>query len=179
LSNDTIAQMMMEQRKEKDHWLRDSPHSPLPYDDRINFRGLNYFPYDAKFRVEAKLHRHPNPGRITMPTSIGTQDVFLRYGYFEFQLQEKTYTLQVYKSSHGESLFVPFRDGTTGKESYGAGRYLDVEERSSDTYTIDFNLAYNPYCAYSDSYSCPLPPRENWLSVEIRAGEKNYTREDK
>ncbi len=179
MSNDTTAQVVTEQRKEKDHWLRDSPHSPLPYDDRTNFRGLNYFSYDAKFRVEAKLPTHPNPARITMPTSIGTQDVFLRYGYFEFQLEGKTYTLQVYKSSHGESLFVPFRDGTTGKESYGAGRYLDIEERSSDTYTIDFNLAYNPYCAYSDSYSCPLPPRENWLSLEIRAGEKNYTRPDK
>lgn len=111
-----------------------------------------------------------------MTTSIGTQDLFLRYGYFEFKLEEKTYTLQAYKSHHADSLFLPFRDGTSGKESYGASRYLDIKEHELDDYTIDFNLAYNPYCAYSDSFSCPLPPTENWLSVQIRAGEKNYTR---
>jgi uncharacterized protein (DUF1684 family) len=114
-----------------------------------------------------------------MVTSTGSYAEYLRYGYFEFQIDEKGLRLQAYKQlhtapGHGERLFVPFRDGTSGRDSYGAARYLDVMELAGDEYVLDFNLAYNPYCAYSENYVCPFPPAENALEVEIRAGERKF-----
>jgi len=111
-----------------------------------------------------------------MVTSKGTKQRFHRVGYFEFEIDGKNARLQAYRSAQREDneLFVPFRDGTSDKESYGASRYLDLDLTKDDNYVIDFNYAYNPYCAYSEDYVCPLPPRENWLDIEIRAGEKNY-----
>ena len=111
-----------------------------------------------------------------MTTSKGTRQQFHRLGYFEFDIDGKRVKLQAYKSAERESneLFIPFRDGTSGKESYGAARYLDVEENSDNKYVVDFNYAYNPYCAYSEDYVCPLPPKENWLVLRIPAGEMKY-----
>src|SRR5207245_6278020 len=106
----------------------------------------------------------------------------LKVGYFEFTIDGQTRRLQAYKSvpmageREDESLFVPFRDSTGGKESYPAGRYLDLPVTKNDEYVLDFNLAYNPYCAYNDAYICPLPPRENWLDTRIEAGEELPTR---
>jgi uncharacterized protein len=168
-------------RQEKDHWFGSDPESPLPQALRGRLQGLEYFPPDPKYRVPAKLVRLPTPEPITLVTSKGVPRPMIRYGYFEFQLDGKTLRLYAYKSApqpghHHEdtSLFVPFRDATSGKETYGAARYLDIEEHPGDHYVVDFNLAYNPYCAYSDDYVCPFPPRENWLTVPIRAGEKNF-----
>jgi len=105
----------------------------------------------------------------------------IRYGTFEFEIDGAPLRLSAYKSvpaaahhHESESLFVPFHDVTSGKETYGAARYLDIEEQPGDEYVVDFNVAYNPYCAYSEDYVCPFPPRENWLAVPIRAGEKNF-----
>ena len=111
-----------------------------------------------------------------MTTSKGTRQQFHRLGYFEFDIEGRMVNLQAYKSAERESdeLFIPFRDGTSGKESYAAARYLDIEEKADNNYVIDFNYAYNPYCAYSEDYVCPLPPKENWLDVKILAGEVNY-----
>ncbi len=168
-------------RQEKDYWFRSDPDSPLPHALRGRFQGLEYFPPDPQFRVRAKLVRLPQPEPVTLVTSKGVPRPMVRYGYFEFELDGKKLRLYAYKSApqpghHHEdtSLFVPFRDGTSGKETYGAARYLDIEERPGDDYMIDFNLPYNPYCAYSDDYVCPFPPRENWLTVPIRAGEKSF-----
>ncbi len=97
-------------------------------------------------------------------------------GYFELLVDDQKVVLNAYQSAEREdpNLFIPFRDATSGVESYGAARYLDLEVAHNDRYSVDFNYAYNPYCAYSDAYVCPLPPRENWLGVPIRAGEKKY-----
>ena len=103
----------------------------------------------------------------------------MRYGYFEFQVGSKDCRLQVYRledsAARGASLFVPFRDSTSGQETYGAGRYIDLKENTSGIYDLDFNRAYNPSCAYNSTYSCPVPPAENTLKVAIRAGEKKYS----
>jgi uncharacterized protein (DUF1684 family) len=111
-----------------------------------------------------------------MTTSKGTTQRYLRFGYFQFGLNNSQVILQAYKSADRDDdhLFVPFRDKTSGKETYPAARYLDLEIRPDDTCLLDFNYAYNPYCAYSEDYICPLPPAENWLAVDIRAGELKY-----
>jgi uncharacterized protein len=137
---------------------------------------LRYFPPDPKYKIQAILHKYDSPERVSMTTSKETSQLFHRLGYFEFSIDGKNVKLQAYKSAERESneLFIPFKDGTSGKESYGAARYLDIEDTADDDFVIDFNYAYNPYCAYSDDYVCPLPPKENWLDVRIPAGEMSY-----
>ena len=167
---------MQESRKAKDAFFATSHDSPIAHSGRNSFTGLKYFPPDIRYRVETRLQRYPKPEKIMMTTSKGTRQQFYRVGYFEFEIQGKKVKLQAYKSAEREDaeLFIPFKDGTSSKESYGAARYLALEDIPDDKYTIDFNYAYNPYCAYSDDYICPLPPRENWLEIEIRAGEAKY-----
>ena len=179
-----VRAALEQQRKEKDRYFRTASWSPIPEQQRPGFNGLNYYPYDPSYRVPARFRRNPNPDRVTMTTSKGDQQTFLRYGTFEFQLSGRVLLLSAYKAvrphrDEEESLFVPFRDVTSGKETYGAARYLDIPEQRSEDYVIDLNLAYNPYCAYREDYVCPLPPRENWLDVPIRAGEKKYHPEER
>ena len=170
-------------RREKDEWMRVSSQSPIPHDIRHHMKGLQYFPPDPKLRFVLRLTIYPNPERLRMATSKGVERDFVRYGYFEFEVEGRAQKLQVYKSipvhEHQiidgvESLFVPFRDATSGKESYGAARYIDLEMRPSGVYVLDFNEAYNPYCAYSPDYVCPFPPPENWLTIPIKAGERDF-----
>jgi len=163
-------------RKEKDEFFGASHDSPLPHTKRSAFMGLNYFDPDPSYRFETRLQRYSNPASVMMTTSKGTRQLFNRVGYFELTLDGKQARVHAYQSAERDdpSIFIPFRDGTSGKESYGAARYLDLEVEHDDSYAVDFNYAYNPYCAYSDDYVCPLPPQENWLSVPIRAGEKKY-----
>jgi len=168
-------------RREKDFFFKDDPDSPIPHELRNQFTGLAYFPVDPKYRVRARLERDPNLQKVVLATSKGVPREMIRVGFFEFEIDGTKQRLAAYKAvpppghrHEDRALFVPFRDATSGKETYGASRYLDIEEPSSDEHVLDFNLAYNPYCAYSDDYVCPFPPRENWLSVPIRAGEMNF-----
>lgn len=168
-------------RREKDHFFLHDPRSPIPARLRGSFRGLAYFPPDPRYRFRVRLQRYPDPERVTLATSKGVPREMVRYGFFGFEVDGVKQRLDVFKSvsppgHHHEdtSLFLPFRDGTSGRETYGAARYLDLEETPTGEYDLDFNLAYNPYCAYSDDYVCPFPPRENWLTVAIRAGEKAF-----
>ena len=169
------------QRQEKDYYFQTDPDSPIPPAVRGRFSGLSYFPPDPKYRIRVRLTKLPNPEPVTLATSKGIPRPMVRYGSFDIEIDGVRQRLFAYKSApqpghHHEdaSLFVPFRDATSGKESYGAARYLDIEESPSGDHVLDFNLAYNPYCAYSDDYVCPFPPRENWLTVPIRAGEKTF-----
>ncbi len=163
-------------RREKDDFFRSGHASPIPEDEKKRFVRLKYFPPETKYRFKVKFHGHERPTIVTMITSKGTEQRFYRYGYFEFEVDKKKVLLQAYRSAEREadSLFIPFRDRTSGKDSYAAARYLDLEMQPGDDYVLDFNFAYSPYCAYSDDYVCPLPPKENWLDVEIRAGEMKY-----
>ncbi len=170
-------------RRRKDHMLATDPESPIRPAERASFRSLDYFPVDPKYRLRVRLQPEASPVRVRMVTSKGSEQDFLRVGYFDLSLEGKQLRLYAYRSApppghehhvQGEPLFVPFRDATSGKETYGAARYLDLEPSPSNEYVLDFNVAYNPYCAYSDDYVCPFPPRENTLPVAIRAGETVY-----
>ncbi len=175
------ARDLARQRKEKDYYFQTDPDSPIPAGIRGTMRGLEYFPPDLKYRLRVRLTKMPDPEPVTLATSKGIPRPMVRHGYFDFEIEGAKQRLYAYQSApapghHHEdaSLFVPFRDATSGKESYGAARYLDLEPNPSGEYILDFNLAYNPYCAYSDDYVCPFPPRENWLTAPIRAGEKAF-----
>lgn len=163
-------------REEKDQFYKLDHESPIPDSQRAGFSELKYFDPDPALRFETKLHRSEGTDSVVMTTSRGTRQLFNKVGYFEVSIGGTPVRLQAYQSAQRVdlSLFIPFRDATSGKESYGAARYIDLEVEHNDDYALDFNYAYNPYCAYSDDYTCPLPPRENWLAVGIRAGEKKY-----
>ena len=164
-------------RKEKDSYFGSDADSPILEEEREHFKGLKYFPPSPDYRVNARLSRFDKPEVVTMMTSKGTIRPYLKYGILHFELQGKGLQLHTYKAADNpldRSLFVPFTDETSGRESYGAGRYLEIEEAKGDEYVLDFNLAYNPYCAYNENYVCPFPTRENRLPVAVRAGEKNY-----
>ncbi len=153
--------------------------SPIPPQDRPGFHGLSYFPIDPSLRFAVALHRYPAPVSVRMATNTGEIRSGLRYGYFDFRVGNQACRLQVYRledapESGGPLLFVPFRDATSGKETYGAGRYIDLKENTSGVYDLDFNRAYNPTCAYNVEFSCPVPPAENNLTAPIGAGEKKY-----
>jgi uncharacterized protein len=160
-------------RASKDDGFR-SNSSPIPDSLRPGFTGLAYFPVAPEFAFRVALKRFDNPEAVKIAATKGDVRTMLRYGSFTFPVDGKICTLTAYKSEAGPSvLFVPFRDATNNHETYGVGRYLDLEEQpGTASYVLDFNLAYNPYCAYNENYTCPLVPKENILPVEIRAGEK-------
>lgn len=166
-------------RQQKNLQFRQVADSPIPAAERSKFKELNYFPLDPAYRLMAQLEPYDKPETIQITTSSGGKDAYIRYGALKFKLNDIDCTLDVFKPQtsapdQADRLFIPFKDLTSGKETYGAGRYLEVSENQGHTYQLDFNLAYNPYCAYSDSYSCPIPPAQNTLKVAIKAGEKRY-----
>ena len=173
---ETWRRALLRFREEKDEFFRLGHDSPIPDSERVGFKGLKYFDPDPDFRFETKLNRQDTTESVIMVTSKGTKQLFNKVGYFEVAVGGKSIRPMAYQSAEriDPTLFIPFRDATSGKASYGASRYIDMEVEHNDEYALDFNNAYNPYCAYSDAYVCPLPPRENWLTVEIRAGEKKY-----
>jgi uncharacterized protein (DUF1684 family) len=169
-------------RDGRDQEMRDPKETPLPETEAAKFAGLKYFATDKRFRVKAKLKKEPSEQKVQFQTSSGKIRTFLKYGVVSFKLLGKRYALNVYqvepaaiKEEYKDLAFVPFKDLTSGKESYGAGRYIDIKISQGGKVILDFNLAYNPNCAYgSDKYNCPIPPAENRLNVEIKAGEKKY-----
>jgi len=168
-----------EARKQKDFFFGVQAQSPIPGARRSAFRGLAYYPVDRVYRFELDLHEHKSKEVIQIADTAGQMRNLWRWGEFHFRIGDSDCTLQAYKSEPGEErLFVPFRDETNGKETYGAGRYLDLEPArhltSEGKWILDFNEAYNPWCAYSEDYACPFVPPENWLQVPVRAGEKSY-----
>ncbi len=170
-----------EQRLAKDKYFREPANSPLLPEQIGPFKGLKYFPIDHKYKVMARLLRQVDATPFMIQESNGSARTYTRQGKLEFELAGKTYTLMAYRESgqprkagEAEVLFIPFTDLTTGQESYGAGRYLEPEVQSGEVVLLDFNLAYNPYCAYNSKWSCPIPPPENKLGLEIRAGEKSF-----
>jgi uncharacterized protein (DUF1684 family) len=169
---------VLQERLAKDEDFKAGANSPIPVQDKPGFRGLSYYPIDQNLKFSAKLNRYPIPKPIRIATNTGEIRSALLYGYFDFQVGAQACRLQVYRTEdaldRGPSLFIPFRDATSGRETYGAGRYLDLMENTSGIYDLDFNRAYNPYCAYNSEYSCPLPPADNTLAAPIRAGERKY-----
>src|SRR3979411_1167941 len=160
-------------RAGKDDFFGHDHRSPLTSEQQRKFEGLAYFPQNPALTVKAKIDRNVEPGVVRMETTKGQEQSYHRYGLVSFQVDGEATQVTLYASKGGNELFLPFRDVTSGKETYGAGRYLDLH-RHGDEIVVDFNYAYNPYCAYNPDWSCPLPPAENWLKVAIRAGEKNF-----
>jgi len=167
---------LVQERRTKDAFFKSDKESPLLVQDRKNFQGLSYYPVDPAFRFQVALQRYVMPQQIRMATNTGEIRSGLLYGFFEITVNAQICKVQAYRldDTAEPSLFIPFRDATSGTETYGAGRYIDLKENTSGVYDLDFNRAYNPYCAYNPTYSCPRPPAENILAVPIRAGEKKY-----
>jgi hypothetical protein len=166
---------LTEFRARKDDFFKNDRRSPLTREQRRAFAGLVYFPENPALRFLTTLETYPEPEQVTMVTSAGDVEDFLRVGSVRFSVDGLPQELQVYRSPGGGSLFLPFVDATAPEETYGAGRYLELEELPDGRLVLDFNYAYNPYCAYNEHWRCPIPPRENRLAVRIEAGEKSPT----
>lgn len=170
-------------RAERHREFSDPSKSPLEQSEVAGFTGLNYFDINPKYRVQARFERTPNAKKFNMPTSSGITKVYLKYGQLRFNLAGSEQVLGVYQSEalaqtekYKNYLLIPFTDATNGKTTYGGGRYIDFEIPTAAVVTLDFNLAYNPSCAYSSRFNCPIPPRANRLKTQINAGEKSYNK---
>lgn len=167
-------------REQIDDFMQFHPQSPLDDDQRDGFIGLDYYDENPALAFIVAVDRLPDDEPlIEMETSTGDSRQFRRWGMIAFDVDGEPARLTLYSDAADEELFLPFRDATSGNETYGAGRYLDnhrpgLRRVGENEVEVDFNYAYNPYCAYSPYFSCPLPPRENWLNVPIRAGEKDF-----
>ena len=162
-------------RAEKDDFFASHPQSPLTTLQKQTFEGLRYFDEDSTLRLEVTVTPFPDREQIEIQTSTGDVRVYTRFARFQFSVDGQDAALTIYETEHG--YFLPFVDSLAGKETYPAGRYLDLEPLPGNRFLVDFNLAYNPYCAYNDKWSCPLTPFENRLKVPIRAGEKVFHEE--
>jgi uncharacterized protein (DUF1684 family) len=159
-------------RQSKDTFFKTDPHAPVA---QRTFSGLRYFPVSQAYIVRASFKRVP-PEPVLLLTSSGDEERYYRYAKATFTLAEQELSLRLFAKDTvtPDQLFIPFKDLTNGQETYDAGRYLDIAHPKKATFMLDFNYAYNPYCAYSDRYRCPLPPRDNHLTIAIRAGERSY-----
>lgn len=169
---------VQKERKEKDNSFRRVNGSPLNQDQRNAFTGLHYYAPTRAYRLDAQYRAAYPRDTVRMATTGTEPETYLRWGHATFILNKQEYKLTLYRRATGPdtTLFIPFADRTNGLGSYGGGRYLDAAVPTPDAteITLDFNLAYNPYCAYNNSFVCPLPPAENRLNVEIPAGEKEF-----
>jgi uncharacterized protein (DUF1684 family) len=155
--------------------------SPLTKKDLKKFKSLDFFPIDSTYKVTAQFELNENPTFFEMPTTTDRKPVYKTYGTATFLLEGKKLKLHIYqnqdlikKPEYKNHLFIPFTDLTNSNGSYGGGRYIDLEIPEGNTMVVDFNKAYNPYCAYNGKYSCPIPPRENDLDVKIKVGVKDF-----
>jgi uncharacterized protein (DUF1684 family) len=175
------AERIRTQRQEKEAYFRESEHSPLPPELRGEaFPGLAYFDPDPEYRFVLPLHEHNSKEQITVETTADGEQTYLQWGEFRFDLDGETHTLQAYRPDpDADRLWVPFRDDSSGEDTYGSGRYLDLDTHRVDgEWVLDFNEAYNPTCAYNPAYECPLVPLDNWLDVSIEAGEKAFDHDE-
>jgi uncharacterized protein (DUF1684 family) len=166
------------ERKDKDEFMRNADSSPFGA-NKNSFEGLKYFPPDLRYRIQANLSHISTREVFTLTTNDGQSQSYLTYAWADFDLDNlhhRLLILEVMESgSERGSLFLAFADETSTNETYGAGRYLDIKKvPGAGTIVLDFNNAYNPYCAYSENFTCPFPPKENVLKLAIRAGEKVY-----
>ena len=172
-SPEEYAEYVEKERDEQTRFLKYSEESPFVMND-VEFKPLKYYPANLDFKVKGRFEKIETPQIRTLGTNDGKQEQYMEYGYANFELAGKQNKLLILENVTESKLFLAFGDETSAIETYGAGRYLDVEHSGAKTITLDFNLAYNPYCAYVDNFSCPLPPKENLLEVAIAAGEKTF-----
>ena len=178
--SDKLADILLFQ-EELNAEFKNPETSPLADRFRIDFETLNFFAPDTNYIVEAKLIRTPDALPFSMPTTTGRESTEVVYGIAKFTLNGKEHKLEIYQSpelitqdKYEDYLFLPFTDNTNGEETYGGGRYLDLRIPNGSTIVLDFNKAYNPYCAYNKKFSCPIVPKVNHLDTEIRVGVKAF-----
>jgi uncharacterized protein len=159
-------------RAGKDRFFAEDPDSPLTPAQKHDFKGLYYFPENRALRLELAVEEFPKKATVKMQTTTGSTQTYTRLGRIRFSIEGQEATLTVFVSPDG--YFLPFADSLAGTETYGAGRYLELEPAAQGRLLVDFNYAYNPYCAYNETWSCPITPAENRLKVPIRAGEKLF-----
>lgn len=164
--------------------FKDATKSPLKGKDRKAFTSLDFFTFDETYVVTAGFKRTPNEKAFGMKTTTSRLPVYVKYGEITFTLKGKPYKLDIYqnqelikKEGYENYLFLPFLDDTNGDSTYGGGRYIDARIPEGETMVIDFNKAYNPYCAYNEKYSCPIVPRANYIPIAIEAGVKAFKKD--
>lgn len=167
------------QRQEKDDYMKNNPNSPFNFKGKIEFHSLKYFDVNPNFVFKSKLTEYTSKDTISIFGTKGEERKVIRFGFVNFEYKKKSYRLNVYKGTtkSGDEYFsIWFTDKTTNEQSYGVGRYLDFELNPDKEfiYTIDFNLAYNPYCAYSADYTCAIPTKDDYVDLSIEAGEKKF-----
>lgn len=163
--------------------FKDATKSPLKDKDRKNFKGLDFFKFDSTYVVTATLTRTPDEKPFQMKTTTERMPIYVKYGVISFELKGKSHQLNIYQNldlmtqdGYEDYLFLPFLDLTNGDITYGGGRYVEGRIPNDDKLVIDFNSAYNPYCAYNEKYSCPIVPRENYLDIKVEAGVKAFAK---
>lgn len=168
-------------QKALNHQYRDPKDSPLDSLDRIGFKHHDFFPLSATYCVPVTFLRTPDEPPFEMPTVSGKTKTFVKYGELHFTLNGRKDTLYAYQNlklaaqkEYENDLFIPFKDETSGEEAYGGGRYIDWKIPATDKAFLDFNQCYNPYCAYSTGWSCPIPPQENYVDSKVLAGVKAW-----
>jgi uncharacterized protein (DUF1684 family) len=166
--------------KERDRqfkFIRYNIESPLTEEQKKDFKELDFYPIDPAYKVRAKMVPVEDRKMMELPMTDGTVEKYLKHSFAEFQLSGQTYRLlllQSVKELDKRNFFLAFADATSGVETYGGGRYINLRQDGKNSITIDFNMAYNPYCAYNPDFACPLPPKENVMEIAVRAGEKDY-----
>ncbi|GJM61925.1 DUF1684 domain-containing protein [Persicobacter diffluens] len=172
---ETYLASISEHRSKQNDFFKNSEQSPLTEEQKKSFQHLDYFPAQTDFCLQAKVNRTFSNETIAVQTSSGKAKTYFPYAYLEFEIQKQPFKLLALQpTAHPDMLLVAFTDNTTGHETYGAGRYIEIPLPKEDLITLDFNKAFNPYCAYSDGWSCPIPPLENHLNIPVTAGEKAF-----
>lgn len=166
---------LSEIRRQKDEFFKTSVQSPLTPEQQQKFTQLDYYPYNESLDLQVEVRPFEDKQDVQIQTTTGEMRWYRRYGEFRFDVNGEEARLTIYQAPHG--FFLPFVDAGAGQETYPAGRYLEPEHVSGNSFHIDLNQAYNPYCAYSDGWSCPITPAENRLSVHVEAGEKTPPKE--
>ena len=174
--SDTYSIQLRKLRYTKDSLLKFDQNSPLEHGQKVRFVELAYFAPDTNYKVIADVEKINSQDTMIIEDTHKDLRKFHRILKLHFNIQGKPYSLFAYKqvTDTSNDLFIPFYDATNGKETHEGGRYIDIDYNGKDKIVLDFNFAYNPYCAYSQNYGCPIPPQENKLPVRIEAGEKEY-----
>lgn len=161
-------------RARKDEFFATDHHSPLTPHQRSEFRGLAYYDENPTLSLEVEVEEFPHEDPIEIATSTGDVATYQRWGRFSFEVEGQKAELTIFRDLQRGDLFLPFVDSTSGNETYSVGRYVEPEPSHDGKVLVDFNQAYNPYCAYNENWSCPIPPVENRIKVPIHAGEKSF-----
>ncbi len=178
-SPEAYVEKIEAERERQFKFIRFNIDSPLTDEQKRSFRELSFYPIDPSYKVKARMVPTENRKVREVPLTDGSKERYIEHSFVDFELGGKPnrlLLLQAMNEPDKRNFFLAFADATSGEETYGGGRYLNVRQDGKNSITLDFNLAYNPYCAYNPDYACPLPPKENLLDLSIAAGEKNYAK---